>query len=136
MRSRPIILVAILIIILSIIIIILRSSSPKQITNQPTQAPLPKVSPVAIETIIMKPDSFEPSTLTVKKNTKIIFKNEDSVERWPASNIHPSHGIYPEFDPRTGIKPGEEWSFVFDKIGIWRMHDHLIPSITGTITIE
>lgn len=90
-----------------------------------------------VDTILINMDgtAFSPNTITVKKNTKVVFKNISDEPRWPASNIHPTHGIYPEFDPERPIQPGELWSFVFAKIGIWRMHDHLAPRILGTITV-
>jgi hypothetical protein len=117
--------------------------SKKTSTQNPTSQPTPpansslssNIQITDTQIIEMKPDSFVPDKITVKKNTKITFKNEDNVARWPASNIHPTHGIYPEFDPKRPIQPGDEWDFVFDKPGIWRMHDHLIPSITGTIEV-
>lgn len=85
--------------------------------------------------VFMKPDVFEPETLTIKKGATVEFKNEDSQARWPASNIHPTHGIYPEFDPKEPVEPGKSWSFKFDKVGSWKYHDHLIPYIRGVIVV-
>ena len=85
--------------------------------------------------IEMNETSFSPNAITISIDTKVIFKNIGNRPIWPASNIHPTHGIYPEFDPQRPIPPGESWSFVFTKAGIWRMHDHLAPSILGTITV-
>jgi len=85
--------------------------------------------------IRMNENGFEPKELTVVEGDEVLFINNDDVDRWPASNFHPSHSIYPEFDPLTGIKPGESWKMVFTKAGTWRMHDHLIPHMTGTIVV-
>lgn len=87
-------------------------------------------------TVTMKTDSFDPETLTIQKCTKVTFVNQDTVSRWPASNLHPTHGIYPEFDPLKPVEAGKEWSFVFDKVGNWKYHDHLIPSLRGTIAVS
>ena len=95
----------------------------------------PQVKPIT-QSVIMKADSFQPETLTVKKCTKVTFKNQDKIPRWPASNLHPTHGIYPEFDPLEPVEVGKEWSFVFDKVGSWKYHDHLLPSIRGTIVVS
>lgn len=86
-------------------------------------------------TVSMKSSKFDPETITVQKGTKVIFKNEDTQDRWPASNIHPTHTIYPEFDPKAPITAGQEWSFVFDKVGDWKYHDHLMPSTRGEILV-
>lgn len=93
-------------------------------------------TPATEITIIMKDKTYEPQNLEIKKGTKVIFKNESSEPRWPASNIHPTHGIYPEFDPKQPIEPGQEWSFVFDKEGRWKYHDHLVPLIRGEIIVS
>ena len=86
--------------------------------------------------VVMKDETYEPADVTIKPCEKVIFKNSTSSPRWPASNIHPTHGIYPEFDPKEPVEPGKEWSFMFDKIGQWRYHDHLVPSIRGTIVVS
>lgn len=91
---------------------------------------------VAEVTMLMKPGAFEPEELVIKKNTRVIFKNEDKQNRWPASNIHPTHGIYPEFDPQRPLVPGESWSFIFDKTGTWKCHDHILPRLTCNIRVE
>jgi plastocyanin len=86
-------------------------------------------------TVVMSTDSYTPSTFTVKKGSRVVFRNASEVPRWPASDYHPTHGIYPEFDPQEEIAPGEEWAFVFEKPGKWKMHDHLEPKIKGVVTV-
>ncbi len=85
--------------------------------------------------VTIKDDAFEPALLTVKKNSRVVFKNESSEPRWPASDLHPTHGIYPEFDPLKELAPGEEWAFVFEKPGKWKFHDHLESKIKGIVTV-
>lgn len=92
-------------------------------------------SAVATFTVLMKADVFEPETITTAKGATVEFKNMDSVARWPASNLHPTHTIYPQFDPRQPVDPGKSWQFTFDKVGSFKYHDHLIPSIRGTILV-
>lgn len=88
------------------------------------------------QVMIMKDDIYEPKDLQIKLCAKVVFKNRASESRWPASNIHPTHGIYPEFDPQEPVEIDQEWSFIFDRAGSWRYHDHLKPSITGTIVVS
>lgn len=87
-------------------------------------------------TVDMRPGLFEPTNLELKKDQKVCWVNNDTINRWPASNIHPTHEIYSEFDPKRGLTPGETWCFVFDKPGIWKFHDHLVPELVGTITVD
>lgn len=85
--------------------------------------------------IRMTENGFEPKELTVVQGDEVLFINNDDVDRWPASNFHPTHTIYPEFDTEGHVKPGESWKFKFEKQGTWRMHDHLFPHMTGTIVV-
>ena len=87
-------------------------------------------------TILIKDTGFDPENIVIERGTKVIFKNIGEQLHWPASNLHPTHGIYPEFDPQQPIEPGGEWNFVFDKAGVWRYHDHLNPILRGTINVE
>lgn len=93
-------------------------------------------NPEGVFIVHMNEDGFYPSELTVPKGDTVIFENTDTRDRWPASNIHPTHGIYPEFDPKEAISPGEEWQFKFTKTGSWKYHDHLNPKITGTVAVN
>jgi plastocyanin len=95
-------------------------------------------------------DGFSPKTVTIKAGQKIIFKNTDTVKHWPASNEHPTHTTYPGssiskcgtaeesniFDSCRGLENGESYSFIFVNKGGWNYHDHLNPSMKGTIKIE
>lgn len=92
-------------------------------------------APAQTFTIIISDEGFSPDPVTVQKGTKIIFANNGKNPHWPASDFHPTHGIYPEFDPLAGIPPGEEWSLVL-KPGRWHYHDHLYPNLTGTIEVQ
>lgn len=80
-------------------------------------------------------NGFEPKELTVSEGDEVIFLNNDNKDHWPASDFHPTHTLYEEFDTRKGIRPGESWKFKFEKTGSWRIHDHLFPHMTGIIVV-
>lgn len=87
--------------------------------------------------IVMKDKIYTPKNLHIKVGERVTFINKDSEKAyWPASNIHPTHEIYGEFDPKKSVRSGESWSFVFNKKGEWKYHDHLFPEIVGTIVVE
>lgn len=88
-----------------------------------------------VQIIKMTPNAFEPSEATIDANSTVIFINQDKVGRWPASNIHPTHDLYPEFDPKHEIAPGESWSFTAGKPGVWKYHDHSNPHIRGVLSV-
>ncbi|MEX2008015.1 MAG: hypothetical protein WD850_00750 [Candidatus Spechtbacterales bacterium] len=85
--------------------------------------------------IRMTSRGFEPSEATIKKGDSVVWMNADDEDRWPASDTHPTHTIYPGFDPQQPIAEGESWIFVFDRVGTWGFHEHLNPSLGGTITV-
>ncbi len=88
------------------------------------------------ETVIhINEKGFSPERLEITQGQTVEFENIGTEPHWPASNIHPTHEIYSEFDPKAAISPGETWKFTFDKPGLWRCHDHLNPEFTCTIKV-
>ncbi len=85
--------------------------------------------------VTLTEEGYEPKTLTVVKAATVTFQTTRSDPFWPASDLHPTHDIYPEFDPREPVAADKTWSFRFDKVGTWRYHDHLFPYYRGTITV-
>jgi len=79
--------------------------------------------------------NFDPQVVKVKKGGTVTFVNSAIRAFWPASGVHPTHEIYPEFDARQAIEAGASWSFTFEKVGTWRFHDHLNPSTVGAVEV-
>jgi plastocyanin len=95
-----------------------------------------KREPVSITVMSMTESGYSPSSVTIRKGDAVRFVNaSQSAYLWPASNLHPTHELYPEFDPREPLGPGEEWTFVFEEAGEWSYHDHLKPRIRGVISV-
>ncbi len=42
---------------------------------------------------------FEPRSVEVGAGETMVFENVDDEGHWPASDDHPTHEIYPAFDP-------------------------------------
>ncbi|MBI5134417.1 MAG: hypothetical protein HZA81_03490 [Candidatus Taylorbacteria bacterium] len=78
---------------------------------------------------------FSPRRLVVSLGDRVTFRNESDNPFWPASDLHPSHGIYSQFDPKMPVEAGGSWSFSFEKPGIWKFHDHLASRQTGEIVV-
>lgn len=89
----------------------------------------------AEENVVTYTDSgFSPSTLTVEAGDTVVFRNETATPFWPASAVHPTHLLYPEFDAKAAISGN--YSFTFNRVGTWKYHNHLNTSQTGTIVVE
>lgn len=88
-----------------------------------------------VQVIEMTQNGFEPNEVTIDTNSTVIFLNKDKNPRWPASNVHPTHDIYPEFDPQERIEVGKDWTFKPNRAGIFKFHDHLYPHFRGSLTV-
>jgi plastocyanin len=98
--------------------------------------------------VIITSSGFSPRILTIKVGDTVTWVNKDSAPHWPASDVHPTHRLYPGsgiekcgsgeeiFDACKGLAPGETFSFTFKYKGTWPYHDHLNPGLTGTIIVQ
>ncbi len=85
--------------------------------------------------IVLTSKGFVPDEVSIKRFGTVTFSTSESRPFWPASNVHPNHGIYAAFDPKQPIVSGKNWSFIFDRAGDFGYHDHLRPYFTGTIHV-
>lgn len=99
------------------------------------QTMMPQQVSKGAQTVVLREEGYDPATVTVTKGTTVIFTSTRNEAFWPASDLHPTHDIYPEFDPKEPIEASKSWSFRFDKVGSWKYHDHLFPYYRGTITV-
>src|SRR3989338_2002222 len=98
--------------------------------------------------VIITDKGFEPNFVSVHLGSMVIWVNEGQKPHWPASDVHPSHTLYPGsdinkcetganiLDACKGLEKGESFSFVFDQKGRWGMHDHLAPGHSMTIYVS
>ena len=101
-------------------------------------------------TILMSNAGFSPNSLEIKKGDTVVFLNSGDDRHWPASNIHPTHKLYPGsgiekcgtvdeskiFDACRSIKTGENYTFTFNEVGTWSYHDHVHSTLKGTIVVK
>lgn len=93
--------------------------------------------------VTVNDEIFLPDRITIALGTKVTWINEGEHTHWPASNPHPVHTGYPVeggcigsvLDACRGLQSNENFSFVFDKIGRFPMHDHLYPGITMEVVV-
>lgn len=112
--------------------------------EEPEEVPVQTVT----HTVEITNSDYNPETLTIKKGDTVIWLNTGSRRNWPASNVHPSHTLYPDssiqkcgsgediFDACVGLTTGESFSFTFNEEGVWRYHNHLSPGMGGTVIVE
>lgn len=93
--------------------------------------------------VVLGDNGFSDQLLTVEKGTTVTWRIEGENAHWPASDFHPSHGEYPEgggcigskLDACKELKNGDSYTFTFDKIGVWNMHDHQFHANTMIVEV-
>ena len=78
---------------------------------------------------------FEPTDVSIKKGMRVVWINQISGYVWPASDPHPLHTDYPEFDPKEPLASGEVWTMKFERVGLWGYHNHMKPSQKGRVNV-
>ena len=140
--------IALLVLVVAIVVVVSSgrrskqtpSSIPQSIVKPTTPA---TTSPVAAtgaagevseQMINITSQGFAPNQITVAKGTMVQFTNSDSRIHDVASAPHPTHTDLPQL--RSGsLAPGESYSFTFSQVGTSGYHDHLTPSLRGTVTV-
>lgn len=114
------------------------SPAPSAPLPVPAPAPAPTSSAAAPgeNVVLLTASGFSPSSITIPVGTTVKFMNTDSVPRWPASGVHPTHQVCPGFDALKPLAPGESYSFTFGTAKTCPAHDHLNPGMRGTITVQ
>lgn len=103
--------------------------------SSPQVSASPSASPAAKNIVKIESAGFVPQNITVKAGEMVTWVNNDSVNHNVNSVVHPTHLVYPPLNLGL-IKPGEEKSLSFPKAGTYKYHDHLNPSVTGSVTVE
>lgn len=105
------------------------SRSPKSYTASVEEIPQDAVR------ITLKDGTFQPAEISISQGTLVAFINKSGDFFWPASDLHPTHDVYPGFDPLEPVADGSVWIFQFNKTGVWKFHDHIRSSRRGTVTV-
>lgn len=115
-----------------------------QANNQPTPTTTPKENKQELSikqeqeelTITYDKNGFAPKTINIPVGATVTFTNKNDSPMWVASDPHPTHSDFPEFDQKQSVAKGENYIFTFDKKGSWQYHNHLSPSAKGVVVVE
>ena len=109
--------------------------APPLIGGTPPRAGAPQTHQVSMNDNGFTANGATPGELTIRAGDTVIFTNDETRERWPASGMHPTHLLCPGFDSLKPIPPGATYSHTFAVAGECPMHDHLFPALRGKITV-
>lgn len=110
-----------------------QTETTTQETTDTSKAP-DASSPAETATITFTKDGFSPSTLTVKKGTKITVVNKSSNPVQFSSADHPTHRENPELN-MSQLAPGARGTITVTVVGTHGFHDHIDDSKTGTLVV-
>lgn len=122
---------------------------PKQtaiLESQPTQAPISteSASPQSAtegsqmsekNNVTITASGFSPKEIIIKVGEDVTWMNSDAIDHTVNSAPHPTHTAYLLLN-LDAIKPGKKKSLTFPKAGTYKYHDHLNPSLTGSVTVQ
>lgn len=108
-----------------------------------TPAPAQTTTPSATEGAMMKEknvvkitsDGFTPKNITISAGDTVTWMNSDTVDHTVNSAPHPTHTAYLPLNLGV-IKPGDKKSLTFPQAGTYKYHDHLNPSLFGSVTVQ
>jgi plastocyanin len=69
-------------------------------------------------------EGYRPSLLEIPLGSTVTFVNSSDIPMWTASDPHPVHGDYSEFDASYDYLKGEVYTFQFTKAGTFSFHNH------------
>lgn len=124
---------------------LLKGDSKKTDTTTSTQSetaatptvPTESTSPAADSaTVTYNGTAFSPAKITVQPGTTVKFVNQSSSPMWVASDPHPVHTDFSEFDAKKSSGQGQTYSFTFEEAGTYDYHNHLNSGSTGTVTVQ
>ncbi len=93
-------------------------------TQNASQPSLPSNATISIKNL-----SFNPSTMTIKTGTKVVWVNDDSVSHTVTSD---SGNLFSS----STISPGQSFNFTFNNPGSVTYHCGIHPVMKGTVVVK
>ena len=119
----------------------MQNPAPAPVTNTES-SPLPQANKEGTNGATMTqtevkitPAGFEPATITIKAGDTVTWKNVDAQMHDVSSAPHPTHTTYPPLN-LGNISPTMSKSLAFPTPGTYKYHDHLTPSLRGTVVVQ
>lgn len=138
MTNRKVIgllLIGITLIIGGIFFFMLIKGQEKKSEDKTTVSQQPKLKDIPNSTVRLSSSGFEPKSIEIDKDTRVVWINASGEKASVNSNDHPTHAKY--FPLNLGeFANDSSVQFIFDKAGTYEYHNHLKPQQTGTITVK
>ncbi len=97
--------------------------------------PSPTSPNVKSVTVTIEAGKFNPASITINVGDSVVWLNKDSSPHHVASDPHPTHTGLPGLES-PDMAGNQTYSFTFTKAGTFGYHDHLNPTIKGTVIVK
>jgi plastocyanin len=85
--------------------------------------------------VIVTDKGFEPSSITIDKNTTVVWRNDSSKQAAVMSNPHPDHTLH-KFLNLGEIPQGASVQVKFEESGTYNYHNHFNPDQQGIVVVK
>lgn len=99
-----------------------------------TLAAQPEPAPKTVNVMVSN-NKFSQSPITVKRGDTVVWVNQDTINHQIASDPHPQHTDLPDLESGS-LATNQTYSYKFMNPGTYNYHDHLNPTVKGTIIVE
>lgn len=105
--------------------------------TQPTSPPAETSPSAEVAGMMVKITStgFSPKEMKIKAGETVTWMNEDTAVHTVNSAVHPTHQVYTPLN-LGNIPAGGKVSLTFPTAGTYKYHDHLTPTVTGSVIVE
>lgn len=111
------------------------AASPE--VSQPTTSATPSATETINKNVVnIASSGFLPKNITIRTGESVTWVNTDTVDHQVNSVVHPTHQVYTPLNTVGLLKSGEKKSLSFPEVGTYKYHDHLNPTLTGSVTVE
>lgn len=103
-------------------------------SNELTQEPTNAMTTEKVQ-VELTSSGFSPKTITVDKDTTVVWTNNSGEAATVDSNPHPIHTSMPEANLGS-FNDGETLEFTFEKAGTFNYHNHFSPAQGGAVIVK
>lgn len=124
-------------------------TADQSLTTSTTTEQVATTTVPVVATVTYTDQGFSPKDISIALGTTVSFVNQSTKKMWVASAKHPDHTVYsgtslsqhcPDttnsaFDECMAVASSTSFSFTFNKVGVWKYHNHSNPSDLGSVTV-
>ncbi len=118
---------------LAVLLFVVAVAAVFKFTSSDTPPKVSAAAPIAVVNITK--DGFEPSVISVKQGTKVVWTNTDDALHQIVANPYPVGTDLPGLKSEI-LNGAQTYTYVANSAGTFGYHDQLIPTKNGTLVVQ